>query len=51
MTTSFGIGQIAGPLVANEIYGVSQSFSLSFLVASMALVIAAVISVKANRNS
>lgn len=51
MTTSFGIGQIAGPLIANGIYGVSKSFSLSFLVASMALVIAATISVTANRNS
>ena len=50
MTTSFGIGQIAGPLVANETYDVSKSFSLSFLMASMALIIAAVISVKANRK-
>lgn len=50
MTTSFGIGQIAGPLVANKIHDVSKSFSLSFLVASMALIIAAVISVKANRD-
>ena len=50
MTTSFGIGQIAGPLVANETYDVGKSFSLSLLMASMALIIAAVISVKANRK-
>ena len=49
MTTSFGIGQIAGPLVANGIYDASKSFSLSFLVASMALIIAAVITLKADR--
>lgn len=38
MTASYGIGQIAGPIMANTIYGRSQSFDASLVVAAAALI-------------
>ncbi len=34
MTASYGIGQIAGPLMANALYLRSQSFDLSLAIAA-----------------
>lgn len=41
MTALYGLGQIAGPLVAGELYAFSGSFNPSLWAASAALVLAA----------
>ncbi|MDQ0325958.1 MFS family permease [Rhodopseudomonas julia] len=46
MTASYGVGQIVGPLVTNALYRQSHSFDASLLIASAALFIAALISMK-----
>ena len=41
LTAAFGIGQILGPLVANQLFAHTQSFNQPLMVAGAALVIAA----------
>lgn len=43
MTAAYGVGQIAGPLVANALYAGSRSFSGSLLAAAGALAVAALL--------
>lgn len=50
MTVSFGIGQIAGPLVASALYARTQSFSMSLEAAGAALAIAACLCIKFKKN-
>ncbi|MDQ2188238.1 YbfB/YjiJ family MFS transporter [Alcaligenaceae bacterium A4P071] len=47
MTVVYGVGQIVGPIVANGLFNATQTFSSSLIVAGVALLIAAVISVRA----
>ena len=44
MTASYGVGQIIGPLIAGALYGKTQSFDASLLLAGTALLIAAALS-------
>jgi MFS family permease len=41
MTAAYGVGQIVGPLIASSLYGRTQSFDASLMVASVALLVAA----------
>ncbi|MFM0736473.1 YbfB/YjiJ family MFS transporter [Paraburkholderia xenovorans] len=47
MTVIYGIGQIAGPMVANVLYAHSHTFSSSLVAAAGALIVAAIMSVLA----
>ncbi|MDQ2151339.1 YbfB/YjiJ family MFS transporter [Alcaligenaceae bacterium C4P045] len=47
MTVVYGVGQIVGPIVANALFNATQTFSSSLIVAGVALLAAAVISVRA----
>jgi len=44
MTAAYGIGQIIGPLIANEIYSNNESFTGALITASMALLVASILS-------
>jgi len=44
MTFAYGIGQIAGPVMANALYAQSQAFATSLAAAASALVVAALLS-------
>lgn len=50
MTASYGIGQIAGPLMANALYLRSQSFDLSLAIAAGSLVAGAVLCAEIGGN-
>jgi len=47
MTASYGVGQIIGPLIAGALYGRTQSFDASLVLAATALLIAAGLSLSA----
>ena len=51
MTAAYGVGQIVGPLVASSLYGQTQSFDASLVIASFALLLAAGLCVAARRPS
>jgi predicted MFS family arabinose efflux permease len=51
MTLVYGVGQIAGPLLANMLYTRSHTFSSSLIAAACALVIAAAMSALSLRES
>ncbi|OTG86455.1 MFS transporter [Acinetobacter sp. ANC 4558] len=48
MTIFFSIGQIMGPLVTNTLFAITHSFNSALYVASIALLIASLISIKSN---
>ncbi|KGQ70880.1 sugar transporter [Chelonobacter oris] len=46
MTVAYGIGQIAGPLIADRLYQIEHSFNLSLLIAAAVLIGGAIIIAK-----
>ncbi|WP_334149187.1 YbfB/YjiJ family MFS transporter [Hyphomicrobium sp.] len=51
MTAAYGVGQIIGPLVATKLYGVTQSFDASLVVAGVALAIASALAMPIGKRS